>query len=138
MQLPPTILSNDKHGKKPVVTATSKKNAKSSASTANGEKKLQEPTASKPQPEEGVDTSPSDADSDTGSVTGDEIMEQDTAIEVSTEAGSQPKEESKEAQKKVKKRTGLRPPRTLETTLFDRLEKMYGPDIKRLLNIQYR
>lgn len=137
MQLPPTILSNDKHGKKPEVTVTSKKNAKSSASTANGEKKSQEPTASKPQHEEGGDTSPSDADSDTGSVTGDEIMEQDTVIEVSTEAGSQPKE-SKGAQKKVKKRTGLRPPRTLETTLFDRLERMYGPDIKRLLNIQYR
>ena len=32
----------------------------------------------------------------------------------------------------------LRPPRTLETTLFDRLEKMYGPSIKRMLNVQYR
>ncbi|KAF4607995.1 hypothetical protein EYR40_000336 [Pleurotus pulmonarius] len=32
----------------------------------------------------------------------------------------------------------LRPPRTLETTLFDRLEKMYGSKIKRMLTIQYR
>ncbi|KAF8062300.1 P-loop containing nucleoside triphosphate hydrolase protein [Lyophyllum atratum] len=32
----------------------------------------------------------------------------------------------------------LEPPRTLETTLFDRLEKMYGSSIKRMLNIQYR
>ena len=32
----------------------------------------------------------------------------------------------------------LRPPRTLETTLFDRLERMYGPSIKRMLNVQYR
>ncbi|KIO11179.1 hypothetical protein M404DRAFT_128024 [Pisolithus tinctorius Marx 270] len=40
--------------------------------------------------------------------------------------------------KKPEKRPILRPPRTLETTLFDRLEKMYGPGIKRLLNIQYR
>ena len=32
----------------------------------------------------------------------------------------------------------LTPPRSLETTLFDRLEKMYGPGIKRLLNVQYR
>ncbi|KAJ3818720.1 P-loop containing nucleoside triphosphate hydrolase protein [Lentinula raphanica] len=32
----------------------------------------------------------------------------------------------------------LRPPRTLETTLFDRLESMYGPGIKRMLNVQYR
>ncbi|WVN87678.1 uncharacterized protein L203_102864 [Cryptococcus depauperatus CBS 7841] len=32
----------------------------------------------------------------------------------------------------------LQPPRTLETTLFERLEKLYGPGIKRVLNIQYR
>ncbi|KAJ7600920.1 AAA domain-containing protein [Mycena floridula] len=32
----------------------------------------------------------------------------------------------------------LRPPRTLETTLFDRLERMYGPKIKRMLQVQYR
>lgn len=29
-------------------------------------------------------------------------------------------------------------PRTLETTLFDRLEKMYGANIKQMLEIQYR
>lgn len=32
----------------------------------------------------------------------------------------------------------LIPPRSLETTLFDRLEKMYGANIKRMLEIQYR
>ena len=32
----------------------------------------------------------------------------------------------------------LVPPRTLETTLFDRLEKMYGTSIKKMLEIQYR
>lgn len=37
-----------------------------------------------------------------------------------------------------KRRTELRPPRTLETTLFDRLERIYGPGIKRLLAVQYR
>ncbi|EDR10416.1 uncharacterized protein LACBIDRAFT_319758 [Laccaria bicolor S238N-H82] len=36
------------------------------------------------------------------------------------------------------KRIELMPPRTLETTLFDRLEKMYGPSIKRMLKVQYR
>jgi hypothetical protein len=36
------------------------------------------------------------------------------------------------------KRTKLSPPRTLEMTLFDRLEKMYGAGIKRLLAAQYR
>ncbi|OAX43735.1 P-loop containing nucleoside triphosphate hydrolase protein [Rhizopogon vinicolor AM-OR11-026] len=138
MQLPPTILSNDKHDKKPVVTVTSKKRVEPSVSTANGQNKSQESAASKPQPEKDDDTSPSDGDSDTNSVKGDEVMEQDTAIEVSTEAGSHPREERKRALKKAKKQIGLRPPRTLETTLFDRLERMYGPDIKSLLNIQYR
>ena len=32
----------------------------------------------------------------------------------------------------------LVPPRTLETTLFDRLERMYGTSIKKMLEIQYR
>lgn len=36
------------------------------------------------------------------------------------------------------KRIELIPPRTLETTLFDRLEKMYGTRIKKMLEIQYR
>ena len=36
------------------------------------------------------------------------------------------------------KRLLLVPPRTLETTLFDRLEKMYGTSIKKMLEIQYR
>ena len=32
----------------------------------------------------------------------------------------------------------LRPPRTLETTLFERLEHMHGSKIKRMLDVQYR
>ncbi|KAG0698331.1 AAA domain-containing protein [Suillus ampliporus] len=137
MQLPPTILSIEKHDKKTTGTAASKKSEKSAAA-ADGQNKSQESTASQPQlPEEDESTS-SDTDSGAESIKGDEIMAQDAAIESSTEAGSQPKEEPKRIQKKANRRTGLRPPRTLETTLFDRLERMYGPDIKRLLNVQYR
>jgi DNA polymerase alpha-associated DNA helicase A len=33
---------------------------------------------------------------------------------------------------------GLMPPRTLESTMFERLEKMYGPGIKCMLTVQYR
>jgi DNA polymerase alpha-associated DNA helicase A len=33
---------------------------------------------------------------------------------------------------------GLKPPRTLELTMFERLEKMYGPGIKCMLTVQYR
>jgi DNA polymerase alpha-associated DNA helicase A len=36
------------------------------------------------------------------------------------------------------KKAGIKPSPTLETTLFDRLEKMYGPSIKRMLDVQYR
>lgn len=35
-------------------------------------------------------------------------------------------------------RLSLRPPRSLEMTLFGRLERLYGPAIKRILTIQYR
>lgn len=38
----------------------------------------------------------------------------------------------------VTKRPRLSPPRTLERTLFDRLERLYGAGIKRVLNTQYR
>ncbi|CAK9781174.1 putative DNA helicase [Cutaneotrichosporon oleaginosum] len=36
------------------------------------------------------------------------------------------------------KAKSLRPPHTLETTLFDRLERLYGPGVKRVLKVQYR
>lgn len=39
---------------------------------------------------------------------------------------------------KITDRPRLKPPRTLETTLFDRLEILYGQGIKRVLNTQYR
>jgi hypothetical protein len=32
----------------------------------------------------------------------------------------------------------LTPPRTLELTMFERLEQMYGPGIKCMLTVQYR
>jgi DNA polymerase alpha-associated DNA helicase A len=38
----------------------------------------------------------------------------------------------------ITKRPRLSPPRSLERTLFDRLERLYGPGIKRVLNTQYR
>ncbi|CAK5263685.1 unnamed protein product [Mycena citricolor] len=41
-------------------------------------------------------------------------------------------------EKPAKKGQELQPPRTLETTLFDRLERMYGGKVKRMLQVQYR
>jgi DNA polymerase alpha-associated DNA helicase A len=56
--------------------------------------------------------------------------EDDTQLEEVTEALGQTAVD--------RRRTELRAPRTLETTLFDRLERIYGPGIKRLLAVQYR
>ncbi|KAF8916657.1 AAA domain-containing protein, partial [Mucidula mucida] len=50
--------------------------------------------------------------------------------------------EAEETEKPVvsakSKSPSLIPPRTLETTIFDRLERMYGNKIKRMLTVQYR
>ncbi|KAF9045486.1 P-loop containing nucleoside triphosphate hydrolase protein [Panaeolus papilionaceus] len=51
---------------------------------------------------------------------------------------SKSNEDVKNTKDKSKKGSGLVAPRTLETTLFDRLEKMYGASIKRMLEVQYR
>ncbi|KAK1222273.1 hypothetical protein PQX77_014906 [Marasmius sp. AFHP31] len=48
-------------------------------------------------------------------------------------------EEGGDAEKPTQVSTGaLNPPHTLETTLFDRLEEMYGSRVKRMLQVQYR
>jgi DNA polymerase alpha-associated DNA helicase A len=39
---------------------------------------------------------------------------------------------------KVSSKSLLRPPKTLGTTMFDRLETMYGKEIKCMLDVQYR
>ncbi|KAF7982810.1 hypothetical protein HWV62_25741 [Athelia sp. TMB] len=46
---------------------------------------------------------------------------------------------AKDPKKDLKKNgSRLRPPRTLETTLFDRLARMHGACVKRMLTVQYR
>ncbi|KAL0062562.1 hypothetical protein AAF712_010601 [Marasmius tenuissimus] len=48
-------------------------------------------------------------------------------------------EEGSDTEKPTQTSTGaLKPPHTLETTLFDRLEEMYGSRVKRMLQVQYR
>lgn len=60
-------------------------------------------------------SSPSDDDEDEG------IVASTTKLALNSQRGSR-----------------LVPPSTLETTLFDRLEAMYGASIKRMLEVQYR
>ncbi|KAF8153052.1 P-loop containing nucleoside triphosphate hydrolase protein [Crassisporium funariophilum] len=118
MQLPPTILSiDDKKKEKKVLQREAKPTLSSTSRTqASKGKDAARPPAAKSPPSANLDeTSESSPDSDDG-----------LAAKVATiSVISRP----------VPK---LVPPRTLETTLFDRLEKMYGVGIKRMLEVQYR
>lgn len=61
------------------------------------------------------------------------------AAEENVEASSdEPAKDDMKEENVTVRRTRLDPPRTLETTMFDRLERMYGAGIKRLLAVQYR
>ncbi|KAF9485626.1 P-loop containing nucleoside triphosphate hydrolase protein [Pholiota conissans] len=111
MQLPPTILSinNDKKEKK-AKTQTSKPK-KSTSAKAETKTKPTSATVS-------------------GSDTSDETESDDADLAAASAAKL-----SVENKPRIAK---LLPPRTLETTLFDRLEGMYGASIKRMLEVQYR
>jgi DNA polymerase alpha-associated DNA helicase A len=52
--------------------------------------------------------------------------------------GTEPKKPEDKIAKLSLNTTCLRPPQTLETTLFHRLERLYGSGIKRVLKVQYR
>lgn len=144
MQLPPTILSLDNRD-------SGKKKKGATVISAPGKKKTSQKT--KPDPKgklvapdpapvqvlqgEGYEVNPAD-ESDEG---GDTIMRDDDDVPPMPDDVDSSPPASGGANLVVAKpfrRGALEPPRTLETTLFDRLEKMYGPGIKRLLNVQYR
>lgn len=120
MQLPPTIISIDKEKKKRRAKKAKGEPKPTGNQTGRG---LPKPKASfkfADGDQNVEDTlSPSEKDTnDSGSeVYGEEEMKPETPIF---------------------RKSILQLPRTLETTLFDRLEQMYGTHIKRMLEIQYR
>ncbi|KAF8960877.1 AAA domain-containing protein [Flammula alnicola] len=124
MQLPPTILSIDDKKSKKKAAATSQSNSKSTIPVSKKPVKSKDaPTAKSTIPTE--ISAGGDSESDSSEESGSEDM--DLAKEsASLSLNSKPR---------VIK---LLPPRTLETTLFDRLESMYGSSIKRMLEVQYR
>ncbi|KAJ7721055.1 AAA domain-containing protein [Mycena metata] len=124
MQLPPTVLSVDDKKKKKASGLPPKPSPKDKKTTPAP------PVSEEKPPDEGEGT---DSDSGDGSSSSD------------SESGDKGKDKEpippKKKEKPVRPKTRvplLRPPRTLETTLFDRLEKMYGGSIKRMLQVQYR
>ncbi|KAF5352066.1 hypothetical protein D9758_009403 [Tetrapyrgos nigripes] len=146
MQLPPTILSldkdkNKKGSKDKGAGSKGKKDSKTKKPAAEkakpGEKKGATVNKDLPNDKDGTPPPDSEDDEDSGS-------ESDSAEADAQESpnASTSKPESKSASNKktatVTYPRPLRPPHTLETTLFDRLEKMYGSSIKRMLEVQYR
>lgn len=140
MQLPPTILSLNNHKKKKedsvATKAKDKKTGPPKAKSGANEKSVAslEPSPVQVPHDEGHETDSAD-ESDGG---GDAIMKDDSDILDETKTGVSASGKTNPPVVKALRRGTLQPPRTLEKTLFDRLEKMYGPGIKCLLNIQYR
>ncbi|KAJ3512339.1 hypothetical protein NLJ89_g3573 [Agrocybe chaxingu] len=109
MQLPPTILSIDDKKKSAGATKSPAKFGPTTEKTS----KAKAPAASV-----AADHSSNNSDSESSG-------KEDTLA-------------NKTASVSLTKGLKLVPPRTLETTLFDRLEAMYGASIKRMLEVQYR
>lgn len=128
MQLPPTILSldRDRKDKKGKEKSSAKGAKKTSPSALNQKGKPSESSAAGAVPRSTEASSGSDLDApDTSDP---EIVKVAADVSSLSLALQAPK----------RALPVLVPPRTLETTLFDRLEKMYGPSIKRMLEVQYR
>ncbi|KAK4686643.1 hypothetical protein P7C73_g3483, partial [Tremellales sp. Uapishka_1] len=157
-QLPPTILSKEEKSSKKVKTAK--------VATKNGENKFEQTTeldevevdadaddGSARREEESDVNSPirkksapeaeKDGLREDGNTSHDEEVEPSQPEErVRDHGGDDQRSDDSSAlspdMSHPKLKTQLRPPRTLETTLFDRLERLYGNGIKRVLEVQYR
>lgn len=143
-QLPPTILSRDKvkkvKGSKAAKTDT--KDGKAAKAAANPSEEAEEtPKEPAEHPKEEEDASKAaDGGKSTPSDSAAEGVDSTSrdAIDDASEAEATEELNGKMATTAVGEKTTLRPPRTLETTLFDRLERLYGAGIKRVLKVQYR
>ncbi|PSR75786.1 hypothetical protein PHLCEN_2v8903 [Hermanssonia centrifuga] len=125
MQLPPTILSADKRDKSSLTK--SPRPTRQSKPVAKLDKET--PTSSTPAPEPA-----SEPDAESGGSDGDSMIASDEEPVIEAVDSAPPTQKKKASQ--ISQR--LRPPRSLEITLFSRLEQMYGPAIKRMLTVQYR
>lgn len=125
MQLPPTILSTDKKRNKKSGGKTDEARHAHKPAKTSGNKRPSDVSVSSVKSEEAI---AQEVDISSNSTSEDETDKDKAPAMPSDDAPG-----SRRLQV-----NGLTPSRSLETTLFDRLEKMYGPGIKRLLNVQYR
>ncbi|KDR77130.1 hypothetical protein GALMADRAFT_66085 [Galerina marginata CBS 339.88] len=123
MQLPPTILSIDDKNK------AKKKVPKASSSTPKSKNTPNSKTPGKSKESSGTKNLVPPQDADDSNSDSSESSELEEAVAEASAPSS-----LKNKSPVVK----LIPPKTLETTLFDRLEAMYGANIKRMLEVQYR
>ena len=128
MQLSPTIISVDK---KTVKSGATFKPIQSSAKTAS--KKAVTKSDKAERANGSVRGVVDDADS-----SDDESGSSDDEDDPGMNSGAEKPLGSTKRPQGAKSKSVLRPPRSLETTLFERVEKMYGPGIKRMLTVQYR
>ena len=138
MQLPPTIISIDKNKKE---KSKRKVSSDSKAATATKSSTSTTKPAGKSASKVIAKDEDNDDDDDDDEASADEGQSGSSDDEGDPALTADPDEPLKSAPKDPRKagsRPVLRPPRTLETTLFERLEKMYGPGIKRMLTVQYR
>ena len=121
MQLPPTILSLDDKKKKKAKGALQPPAKSSISDSTKAAKALmkKDPVVSAE-----MFKDPSESGSDSS----EDIDSENTLSKAATNLSLD------QTSRKIK----LVPPRTLETTLFDLLEAMYGGSIKRMLEVQYR
>lgn len=132
LQLPPTIISLNEKSKKGVVATMPKPKGSSTSSSAK-QKSAKKNTSGPSKMMKAEDTKAEPPVS--GAEDGEEA---DSDSEESEDAPSTKPVRGKDSLAKSRTAAKLIPPRTLETTLFDRIEDMYGTGIKRMLTVQYR
>ncbi|THU84385.1 P-loop containing nucleoside triphosphate hydrolase protein [Dendrothele bispora CBS 962.96] len=145
MQLPPTILSLDKKKDKPSKKTMGNKAQKGGSKVTKsdktktvgkgkgGEKSKNTKVGSGSETQDQDIQPPPDSED-----SGDEDSGADTEAKEDEEAPKTKTTKVNSSSKTTVYPRPLRPPHTLETTLFDRLERIYGPSIKKMLDVQYR
>ncbi|KAH7101714.1 P-loop containing nucleoside triphosphate hydrolase protein [Auriculariales sp. MPI-PUGE-AT-0066] len=119
-QLPPTVISTGQKKRAAKIT-------KPTATKVGKPTKKVQTTPTSPPAEAQTPDSQSDDSADGGN--SDSAPETTVTVQLTAKIA---------APKRAAAKGTLTIPKSLEVTLFDRLEQMYGPDVKRMLTMQYR
>lgn len=140
MQLGPTILSKDDHRKEKKGAKDEKKGLIQAAVISKKDETSINPQSdsgrlvSEEPPASGSESDPESKDDESEGLESDEDDDEDESLTLATKAPATAKPRPQDNPSIPK----LRAPRTLSTTLFERLDRMYGKRIKCTLEVQYR